>query len=423
MKKRLLMGAGIAGFVIMTAVAFFGKGGNDIFREVSDTLRGDVHIVHASRLTNDAIKNMEGQISNTKKEQDQMKNALTNVQSIRRQLESSRNDLDRFIRELDQNMEIVEQNIADLLIMIENKEAEIVQKTKELEEAIAVQEAQYAAMKVRVSLMYEQGETHFIALLLDADSIGDILNRVDFIEMLARYDKSKFDEYVAFSTLVALIKESLELEKELLEQAREAVEAEREALAELIEEKNLQIRVVMGDIARQEQAIREYEAEIAAQNEIIRALERAVAAERARLAAAQARRFDGGPFTWPVPSSRRITDDYGNRIHPILKVPQFHNGIDIPAPTGATIVSAHAGVVVAAAYNATMGNYIMINHGDGVFTIYMHASQLFVSEGAEVSAGQRIAAVGSTGRSTGPHLHFSVRVSGAYVNPWGYFGG
>ncbi|MCL2253802.1 MAG: M23 family metallopeptidase, partial [Lachnospiraceae bacterium] len=86
------------------------------------------------------------------------------------------------------------------------------------------------------------------------------------------------------------------------------------------------------------------------------------------------------------------------------------------------IVSAYQGKVVASAYSSTMGNYIMIDHGDGVYTIYMHCSKLYVSEGTEVSKGQTIAAIGSTGRSTGPHLHFSVRVGGQYVSPWGYFG-
>ena len=96
------------------------------------------------------------------------------------------------------------------------------------------------------------------------------------------------------------------------------------------------------------------------------------------------------------------------------------DGIDIGAQYGASIVAAYSGTVVAATYNASMGNYIMIDHGDGLYTIYMHASALYVSTGQEVTAGQNIAAVGSTGRSTGPHLHFGVRLNGSYVSPWNY---
>ena len=166
-----------------------------------------------------------------------------------------------------------------------------------------------------------------------------------------------------------------------------------------------------------------YEADIAAQNETIAALEAAVAEERKKLAAEQGRKYDGGVFSWPAPSYTRISDDYGYRIHPILKVQQFHNGIDMAAPGGSPILAAYDGKVVAAAYSSSMGNYIMIDHGDSLYTIYMHASALYVSKGQEVSKGEKIAAVGTTGRSTGNHLHFSVRLNGNYVSPWSYLGG
>ena len=372
--------------------------------------------------TNDKIKQMESEIANNRDERKKLQGTLTNVKNIRQNLTNSRNDLQRFIEELDANLAIIEQNIVDLLALIAEKEQEIVEKTLELEYAIEVQEAQYAGMKKRVKHSYEQGGTHFVEMLFGAGSLADILNRVDYLEALSKYDEFKLDEFITITNYVALCKIILEEEKEFLDEAKEAVEAEREALNQLIAEKAREIEAIKNDIANQERAIREYEAEIAAQNEVIKALEKAVAAERQRLAAENARRFDGGTFAWPVPTSRRISDDYGNRIHPILGVPQFHNGIDITAPTGSNIVAAYQGKVVAASYSSIMGNYIIIDHGDSVFTLYMHASQLFVSEGAEVTWGQRIAAVGSTGRSTGPHLHFSVRVRGQYVNPWAYFG-
>ena len=112
--------------------------------------------------------------------------------------------------------------------------------------------------------------------------------------------------------------------------------------------------------------------------------------------------------------------DYGWRIHPILKVKQFHNGVDFAASKGTAIYAAYDGVVVSAAYSPTMGNYVMINHGDNLYTIYMHASTLKVSANAVVKRGDTIALVGSTGRSTGNHLHFSVRKNGEYVSPWEY---
>jgi murein DD-endopeptidase MepM/ murein hydrolase activator NlpD len=125
-------------------------------------------------------------------------------------------------------------------------------------------------------------------------------------------------------------------------------------------------------------------------------------------------------FQMPLNSYKRISDDYGMRMHPTLGVEKFHNGVDFAANSGTPILAAYGGTVVAAAYNSSMGNYVMINHGDGLYTIYMHASELYVSAGQTVSKGETIAAVGSTGRSTGPHLHFSVRLNGEYVNPWNY---
>lgn len=385
-------------------------------------INNSADISYASRLTNDLIRGMESEISNTQQERNKLRNTLSNVQSIKQNLMNSRNDLARFIQELDENLEIIEANITELLGLIERKEIEIDEKTLELYEALDTQQAQYEGMKERVKFLYEQGNTYYLDLIFSSENISDMQNRADFIEELSKFDENKLNEYIAFSEYVELCKEALEEEKIFLDEAKQAVEDERAAVNALIAEKTAQIESIRGDIALQDQAIREYEADIAAQNEIIQALERAVANERARLAAEHARRYDGGKFAWPVPASKRVTDEYGDRIHPILRVPQFHSGIDIGAPTGTDIVAAYQGRVAAAAYSATMGNYIMIDHGDSVFTIYRHASKLFVKEGDEVTKGQKIAAVGSTGRSTGPHLCFSVRVGGQFVSPWGYLG-
>ena len=201
-----------------------------------------------------------------------------------------------------------------------------------------------------------------------------------------------------------------------------AVEQEEANINALIEEKEAQILSVAGDIANQEAAIKEYEGMIAQENAEIAALEKAVAEEKARLEAenAQARIYNGGVFAWPCPGYKRISDDYGNRIHPILGTQQFHNGIDMAAASGTSILAAYDGDVAAAAYSSSMGNYIMVSHGSGLYTIYMHCSALYVSKGQSVSKGQKIAAVGSTGRTTGPHLHFSVRLNGSYTSPWNY---
>lgn len=374
----------------------------------------------ASELTNDSIKQKEAEISKAKEEKKALQSGLTNVKELKKQLEASKADLASYVAELDGNLSDIQAKIDELKALIETKEQEITEKEAELETALATQQAQYEAMKSRIKFMYEKGDSLALEVFFDSESFGEMLNKADYIEMLSGYDRKKLDEYVEYANYVALCKESLEEEKSVLDEAKAAQEEEEASLNELIATKEQEIYQVSSDIQNKEAAIKEYEADIAAQNETISALEKAVAEERARLAAEQGRKYDGGVFTWPAPSYTRISDDYGNRMHPILGIQKFHNGIDMAAPGGTPILAAYDGKVVAADYSSSMGNYVMIDHGDSLYTIYMHASALYVSKGQEVSKGAKIAAVGTTGRSTGNHLHFSVRLNGSYVNPWSY---
>ena len=377
----------------------------------------------ASELTNDSIRQKEAEINRAKEEKQALQSGLTNVKELKKQLEASKADLANYVAELDANLQTIQAKIDELKRMISEKEEQIEIKTQELEEALEVQQAQYEAMKTRIRFMYERGDTLFLELILGSGSFGEMLNKADYIEMLSSYDRKMLDEYVAYAEYVALCREGLEEEKKVLDEAKIAVEEEEASLNELIADKEQEMYKMSSDIQSKEAAIREYEAEIAAQNDTIKALEAAVAEERKRLAEEQRRRYDGGVFTWPAPSYTRISDEYGNRTHPILGIQQFHNGLDMAAPGGSPILAAYSGTVVAATYSGSMGNYIMIDHGDSLYTIYMHASALYVSKGQEVTKGEKIAAVGSTGRSTGNHLHFSVRLNGNYVSPWNYLRG
>ena len=378
---------------------------------------------YASELTNESIRQKEEEISRAKEEKKTLQNGLTNVKELKKELETSKADLANYVAELDADLSDIQEKINELKTLIEEKEGQIVEKTEELEEALEVQQAQYEAMKSRIKFMYEKGDMLYLEFVFVADSFGEMLNKADYIEMLSSYDRKMLDEYVAYAEYVALCKEGLEEEKGVLDEAKTAVEEEEAALNELIATKEQEMYKMTSDIQNKEAAIREYEAEIASQNETIAALEAAVAEERKKLAEEQGRKYDGGIFTWPAPSYTRISDEYGYRTHPILGVQQFHNGLDMAAPGGSPILAAYDGKVVAAAYSSSMGNYIMIDHGDSLYTVYMHASALYVSKGAEVSKGDKIAAVGSTGRSTGNHLHFSVRLNGNYVSPWNYLRG
>ncbi|GFI45451.1 murein DD-endopeptidase MepM [Lachnospiraceae bacterium] len=379
--------------------------------------------VYAGELTNDSIKKKEAEISKTQQEKKNLQSGLTDIKALKKELEASKADLASYVTQLDAKLTAIQKKIEELKTLISDKEQEIVEKTAELEEAVRVQQAQYDAMRTRIKFLYEKGEMLYIELIFSAESFGDVLNKADYIEMLSAYDRRMLDEYVAYTEYVGLCREGLEEERDVLNEAKAAVEQEEASLNEMLKEKQQEMNKLSADIQGQEAAIREYEADIAARNEIIAALEAAVAEEKKKLAEEQRPKYDGGVFAWPAPSYTRISDEYGNRMHPTLKVEKFHNGLDMAAPGGSPILAAYNGKVVAADYSSSMGNYIMIDHGGGLYTIYMHASALYVSKGKEVSKGEKIAAVGSTGRSTGNHLHFGVRLNGQYVNPRNYLGG
>lgn len=376
--------------------------------------------VRASELTNDSIKAKEKEIEAAQKEKKALQAGLTDVKSLKKQLEQAKADLNSYVEELDKNLDDIQSKIDDLSGQIDAKLKQIDEKQIELDEAIETQKSQYEAMKKRIKFMYEKGDALYLDLVLTSNGFSDALNKAEYIEHLSTYDRKKLDEYVAYSEYVSVCKQEMEAEKEVLEEAKASQEKEQEAMNELLKEKEAEIYKVNSDISAKSAAIAEYEASIAAENETIRALEAAVAEERKRLAEQYNRKYDGGKFCNPCPSVKRISDEYGYRIHPILGTKQFHNGIDMAAPGGSPILAAYSGTVVAATYSSTMGNYIMIDHGDSLYTIYMHASALYVSKGQEVSRGEKIAAVGTTGRSTGNHLHFSVRLNGEYQSPWNY---
>lgn len=369
-----------------------------------------------------SIKDKQAAINKAQNERKELQSGLTNVEKVISNLQTTKKNLATYVTQLDATLADVQTRIVDLKDKITIKEAEIVQINADLDEAIATEDAQYEAMKKRIRFMYESGDSSVLELIFGSRSFADFLNKADYVEQLSAYDRRKLEEYTAIREYVEVCKLQLEAEEQLLQETKRDVEKEEASLQTLIDEKEREINAYEKDISDQEAVLAIYEEEIRAQNAEIEALEAAVAADRAALEEAKRRRYDGGKFAWPAPSYTRISDDYGYRIHPILKVKQFHNGVDMAAPGGSPILAAYDGEVVAASYSSSMGNYVMIDHGDELYTIYMHASKLYVKKGQEVKRGEKIAAVGTTGRSTGNHLHFGVRLKGNYVSPWSYFG-
>lgn len=373
-------------------------------------------LVRATDSTSESIAQKKDEINQAKEERKKLQQGLSDIKNMVASLEKSKSSLQSYVKELDSQLMSVEAKIQELKDLITEKEEEIEQTKKELEEAIAIEEKQYEEMKIRIKFMYEKGNQFYLDMLVGAESFGDMLNKAQYVESISAYDRQKLEEFQLNRELIEVCKAELEEEEALLQEAKAAVEQEQKNLEVLIDSKEKEITAYESDIKTQEQAIKEYEEYIREQDETIAALEKALK----EMEGTSNISYDGGMFKWPAPSYTRISSDYGWRIHPTLGVNKFHNGVDMAAPGGSPILAAYDGTVAAAGYSSTMGNYIYLNHGSGLVTIYMHASALYVSAGQTVSKGDKIAAVGTTGRSTGNHLHFGVRLNGEYVSPWNY---
>lgn len=409
MKKRKVILSGIV--IVLLCMAFF-----------SDRAKQGVLALTMSSITSDSIRDKEGRIQQALDEKKALQNGLSDLQNMKKDLEKQRTNLKNYVVQLDGDLLLVEQNIQQLKEKIAAKEEELAQAQKELDIALADEENQKESMSVRIRMVYESGRPQMTDMFLKSSGFGDFLNKADHVERVVAYDQQMWEDFKLIREYVELCKQELELEKEILDETKAGVEEEERNLEALIDQKNKDITAYETDITNKEKAIKEYEAEIEAQENEIAALEAMIAEEKKKILASSGvvLTYDGGTFKFPMASYTRVSDDYGPRIHPTLGVQQFHNGVDLAAPAGTAIYAAYDGVVVAAAYHATMGNYVMIDHGSGLYTIYMHASTLNVAKDDIVVRGEKIAGVGTTGRSTGNHLHFTVRLNGEYQSPWNY---
>ncbi len=386
------------------------------------------HRVHTARtlaavLTNDTIKEKQAQIEEAKEEQEQIKDSITDIEAAKEQLESQKSSLETYVTQLDAQLTQMQTNIDSLNQQISDGETKIEETKEELAAAQKTQDDQYAAMKVRIRMLYERGGNLYLSVLLDAEDFADMLNRVTYVRKLSEYDQKKLKEYKEQTALVQATQEELEAQQATLEEARQGVLTEQANMQTLMDEKKAEIASVSSDIQTQQLSLEQYEAQIAQQDDTIASLESQVQAEQARLEEeAKKAEEEAKRKAAEEELAKEISSDYGYRVHPIYGTTLFHNGVDMAADTGSPILAAADGTVIAASYSSSMGNYVMIDHGGGLYTIYMHASALYVSQGQSVTAGTQIAAVGSTGNSTGPHLHFSVRLNGQYVSPWQYLG-
>lgn len=266
------------------------------------------------------------------------------------------------------------------------------------------------AFLLRMRTMEEAGDVSYISILMQSTNFSDLLGRISMISEIAEYDRQVIAELQAAREEITKDKAQLETEKLEQQESRQLLSDAQAELSQLYDELNAKIAELEADEKEYAAAEKKADEDMAAANkEIDRLME-------------EARKKNNGPYVggsmeWPVPEWTRISSEFGTRLHPILKVNKFHSGVDIAAPTGTPVRAANDGTVIMATYNGGYGNCVVINHGGGIATLYGHNSKLLVKVGDTVKRGQQIAKVGSTGTSTGPHVHFEVKEDGKQVNP------
>ena len=381
-----------------------------------------VHANSFTDITSDSIEAKKEEIANATKEQNNIKQNISNMQSIVAGLEAKKHDLDAYISGIDSTMSDMKDKITAYENLIIAKEEEINRKQQDLEAAEAQEESQYEMMQLRILDLYECGETNYLEAIMQANSFSSMLNRAEYVEAIAAYDTDMLRKYISQCEYIALCKESVEQEKVTLQESMDALEAEKANLEGIRAQKAQDLAAYEDDIKLTEASIKELEADLKFQTDLIASLEKDITDEQKAILKENGITlgYDGSGFAWPAPSYTRISSDFGWRSDPFTGYKAYHNGVDMAAAEGTPIVAAFDGIVGEASYNSSMGNYIYLEHGDGLRTIYLHASKLYVKKNDVVLKGEVIGAVGTTGRSTGPHLHFSVRLNGTYVSPWDY---
>lgn len=369
----------------------------------------------------------QSSLNEAEKKKQELVQSLNEAKKLVDSLSDSKEDVESKIANLNKNIRAVEDRGRE----IENELTLINAQIEDLGEKIAENREKTvkmkAAMASRIVYSYENGRINMLDALFNASSMGELLNIMQYSIDLARYDQGVLDDYEEILQVLSKEEDALAEKQEDAERLAKENEESKAALSVLKKAEEAEVAKLNQEITDAEEVAKIYAEEVKAQEEVLRAIRAAIEEEKRRQEAGNgANTVTGtGVFTWPCPASRRITSEFGMRESPTAGASTNHKGIDIGAPRGSAIVAADSGKVILSTFSNSAGNYIIVNHGKNaagvvVCSVYMHADTRMVNVGDTVTKGQQIATVGSTGYSTGPHLHFGVTEDGVYVNPWGY---
>lgn len=377
-----------------------------------------------------------------------------NIQSKQQEIKDSKEkeqDLSDKIAAMEKQISSKEADISKLEKAIGEAETQLGTLQKQLKEAEAKVDQQDEDLCSRLRNMYKNGSIGFIDVLLDSDNISEFLTNLDMVQKVYSQDQDTLETLKEASAEIDKKKKEIESLQSELTASKELVQEEKQSLQADKTEVEKQKATVTADIAESEDELDQMQDEEAAIEEAIRAEEKRKAEEVAKKnnssssssssssskpssskpsssssskpsTSGKLTTYKGLTMQFPAPSMTRKSSNFGYRIHPIKHTKRLHAGVDLAAPGGSPIVAAMSGRVILARAGSGYGNYIIVDHGNGYATLYAHCSKLLVKKGQRVSRGQQIAKVGSTGASTGNHLHFEVRVKGTPVNPAPYIG-
>lgn len=296
---------------------------------------------------------------------------------------------------------------------VETTEKSLGEAEIKLADATEKAENQYSTFKERFRVMCEQGGTSYLDMLISSKSFKDFVDKAEIIKEISEYDKEIFDRMEASRQEIEQSRNEIKDLKDEQEGALNSLEQQRSALKAKQEQQASYIKALESDAAAYQKVIDE-------EDRAMEALKSQVSSSLSKSSGGKS--YVGGEFLWPTPSCYTITSSFSpRRKNPVSGVYKRHTGTDIGARYGASVLAANAGTVTLAGWNSGYGNCIIIDHGGGKATLYGHLSAYSVSKGQTVSKGQEIGKVGSTGNSTGPHLHFEVLINGSAVDPMQYF--